>query len=299
MIVFSLPGTDAFSSLAGRLGAASGTVEVHRFPDEEVRVRLVGPVSGEDVVLVARLDHPDRSMFPMLFAAATAHQLGAASVGLVAPYLPYLRQDRCFRPGEGVSARYFAELLARATEWLVTVDPHLHRIATLGELFGSRAEAVPSAPLLAAWVRQHVAAPLIVGPDVESTQWVAAVAQLADAPYTVAAKRRQGDRRVEVKLPDLALHGGRQPVLMDDIISSGATMAAAVGALREAGWPAPICLIVHAIFAPGAEDAILSAGASAIVSCNTVEHPSNAIDVGPLLAEAVSRRLGRLVGRPA
>ena len=167
MIVLPMPGCERLGRLARELHGAIGAVEVHRFPDGEGRVRLSGPVEGEDVVLVAGLDRPDDKVLPLLFAAATARDLGATSVGLVAPYLPYLRQDRRFQAGEGISARYFARLLSQAVDWLVTVDPHLHRIGTLAELFSVPAEALHAAPLLAGWIRRHVEKPLVLGPDAE------------------------------------------------------------------------------------------------------------------------------------
>ena len=66
-------------------------------------------------------------MLPLIFAAATARELAAAKIGLVAPYLAYMRQDRRFNPGEAVTSRQVAGLLSSAFDWLVTVDPHLHR----------------------------------------------------------------------------------------------------------------------------------------------------------------------------
>ena len=72
---------------------------------------------------------------PLALVAGTARDLGASSVGLVAPYLAYMRQDRMFRAGEGVTSVYFARLLADSFDWLVTVDPHLHRRRSLTEIY--------------------------------------------------------------------------------------------------------------------------------------------------------------------
>ncbi len=295
MIVFHMPGTERLGRVAYELGAPTGEVEIHHFPDGESRVRFIGEVRGQEVALVAELHRPDRKILPLLFAVATARELGARSVGLVVPYLPYMRQDRAFRPGEGVTARQFVSLLSHDLDWLVTVDPHLHRIRSLGEVCRLPAETVHAAPLLAEWIREHVEHPLVVGPDGESHQWVASVAALVGAPHMVMTKRRVSDCRVELTLPPLTRHNGRSPVLVDDIVSSGATMAGAVRALTDAGWPAPACLAVHALFAPGARQLLHAAGAAAVVTTNTVAHASNQVDVGGLLAKGISRRVSQRV----
>jgi len=291
MIVLTLPGARHLG-LARWLRASAGAVAVHRFPDREVRVRIATSVQDRDVVLVAGLERPDEKVLPLIFSAATARDLGARSVGLVAPYLPFFRQDRPFAAGEGVSARHFAALLSRAVDWLVTVDPHLHRIRTPSEVFTIPVETVHAAPLIAAWIRDHVAEPLLLGPDAESRQWVGTVAGLARSPYAVFTKRRLGDRRVQLTVPDIEVHAGRQPVLVDDVVASGVTMASAVLALRRHGWSPPICVAVHGVFAAEAYAAIKDAGAKALITTNTIRHPSNAIDVTPLLADAVRRMIG-------
>jgi ribose-phosphate pyrophosphokinase len=291
MMVLTLPGAERFGGLATRLGATGARVAVHRFPDGECLVRLPPAMQGESVVLVAALERPDDKLLPLLFAVRTACELGASTVGLVAPYLPYLRQDRRFHRGEAVSARYFADLLSRDLDWVATVDPHLHRIATLRDVFGIPSDAVHATPAVAAWIRQHVPAPIILGPDAESAQWVSTLAQALDAPCAVFSKRRLGDRRVEITLPELSAPAGRTPILVDDVIASGVTMAAAVRALGEAGWPTPVCLAIHGLFADGAESLLRAAGAGTIVTSNSIAHSSNAIDLEPLLAEAVGRRL--------
>lgn len=287
-IVLGLPQNER---LANRLGALlelnAGSVHVHRFPDGEARVRVDRSVAGKGVILTATLDRPDQKILPLLFAAATARDLGAESVGLVAPYLAYMRQDRRFEPGEGVSARHFARLLSGALDWLVTVDPHLHRTANLHDLYTIPARAAATAPLLAEWISAHVQRPVIIGPDAESAQWVESVAARINAPHVVLNKRRAGDASVRITLPDLSACVGHRPVLVDDIIASGATMLEATRLLRRAGWAAPVCLGVHGIFAGRAYESLEEAGAAQIVTCNTIDHPSNQIDVSGLIADAV------------
>jgi ribose-phosphate pyrophosphokinase len=117
------------------------------------------------------------------------------------------------------------------------------------------------------------------------------VAELAGCPYTVLSKVRSGDHEVAVSLPPPQLLAGRTPVLVDDIASTARTMVAATGQLKQAGAAAPICIAVHALFAGDAYSVLQQAGVAAVVSCNTVPHASNGIDLMPALAAAAQRML--------
>jgi len=273
--------------IAARLGAAICPIESRRFPDGEIHLRVAGDVAGFDVAVVAQLREPDPQLPGLLFLADALRELGARHVGLVAPYLPYMRQDMRFQPGEAITSRSFAKLVSAAFDWLVTVDPHLHRHASLDALYRIPTAVVPSAPAIAAWIQAHVAKPHLIGPDEESRQWVAEVAALAGCPHAVLRKHRSGDRQVEIDMPDLAAVRGRTPVLVDDIISSAHTLAAVARELQAVGLPAPVCVGVHAVFADGAAEVLRAAGVTRVVSANTLPHPTNAIDVLGALAEAV------------
>lgn len=292
-VVLFLPAGERLGSrVRDALGSPRVALWVHRFPDGEARVRIDGDLAGRDVVLLASLDRPDAKLLPLLFALATARDQGARSVGLVAPYLPYMRQDREFHRGEGMSARHFAGLLSRAADWMVTVDPHLHRIAAAEEIFSVPVEVVHAGPFIADWVLREVPDAVVVGPDRESEQWVSSVAREAGAPWLVLEKRRLGDRDVELRLPQAALPAGRTPVLVDDIVSSGVTLRRAVALLRGLGAPPPWCVAVHAVISGEVEETLHQAGARALVTCNTLAHPTNRIDVLPALLAGVRRRLG-------
>jgi ribose-phosphate pyrophosphokinase len=290
-LVVALPGSEHLGAdLAARLDAELGVVETRQFPDGESYVRVRSDVAGREVVLVCTLARPDAQFLRLVFTAGTLRELGAARITLVAPYLAYMRQDKRFLPGEAVTSSLFADLLSREVDRLVTVDPHLHRHKALSEIYAIPALALHAAPLLADWIAANVTDPLIVGPDIESEQWVGEVARRAGAPHLVLLKERYGDRSVEVAIPDLARWAGRQPVLIDDIVSSGRTMIETARGLRAQGLPAPVCVTVHALFA---EDAFaeLSKLASRVVSTDAVPHPSNAIPIGGLVAEALKTGL--------
>ena len=278
----------AARALAGRLGAELGAATVRRFPDGELFVRIDSPVAGRRVLLVCSMHPVDQKVLPLYFLAATARDLGAARVVLVAPYLAYMRQDARFNAGEGVTARYFGQLLSTVFDGIITVDPHLHRLGSLADVYTVPTCAVASAPRISDWVRRHIEHPAIIGPDAESEQWVRAVAEPLGCPWQVLQKTRRGDRDVSVTPLETDL-GDRTPVLVDDIVSTARTMIETVTQLRRAGAPAPVCIGVHAVFAETAYDDLCSAGAARVVTCNTIHHPSNAIDVGDQVADAVRR----------
>lgn len=286
-LLLPLPGNQALAAELARLGAGPcGEVETRHFPDGESYVRLHGDLHGREAVLICTLAAPDPLLLPLVFAADAARELGASRITLLAPYLAYMRQDKRFQPGEAVSSKSFAAILSRHVDRLITVDPHLHRYPALDALYTIPAQALHAAPLLADWIAAAVPDALLLGPDAESEQWVAAVAARAGAPHAVLAKTRHGDRDVEIALPDLSAYRGRQPVLVDDIASSGHTLMQAARLLVAQGLPKPVCAVVHALFA-GDAYAALQPLASRIVSCDSVPHPSNAISLAPLLAAAL------------
>lgn len=281
-LFLALPGNEGFADrLARASGGAAAPVQTRQFPDGESYVRIEVDVAGRAVDLVCTLANPDAAFLRLAFAADALRDLGATQVNLIAPYLGYLRQDTRFLPGEAITSRTFARLLGGVVDRIVTVDPHLHRYRALEDLYAIPCKTLHAAPLLADWIKAQVREPLIVGPDIESRQWVAAVADRVGAPHVVLAKQRFGDRDVRVDLPDLSAHRQRQAVLIDDIAASGRTLVAAAEALALQGFARPVCVVVHAVFG---QDALadLEAVAGRIVSTDSIAHSTNAIGLAPL-----------------
>lgn len=290
---YAMPGNVAFARpLARAVGQVCDTLQVHRFPDGESLVRIDPVPVTPEAIIVCTLDQPDCKVVPLLMAAATLRELGAKRVGLVAPYLAYMRQDKRFHPGEAVSARIFGKLIGDAFDWLVTVDPHLHRIHNLSDVYPLEARVVHAAPRIAAWIAANVERPLIIGPDGESVQWVSDVAHQLGAPFVVSTKERYGDRDVRIQLPGVAQWKSHTPVLVDDIISSGRTMVENLKALRGQMAADPVCVGVHGIFAQDALDKLHAAGAGRIVTCNTVAGSHAQIDITDEIAAAIRELSG-------
>jgi len=203
-------------------------------------------------------------------------------VTLLAPYLGYMRQDSVFTPGEPISQRVVARVLGDAFDRVLTVEAHLHRVRRLADLFGPSSVSLSAAPAIAAWLRRNRGETIVVGPDEESSPLVRAIADIAGLPWVVGSKVRRGDRRVTIEFP--AMSPSARAVIVDDIASSGATIATAARALRRTGIRTLDAVVVHAVFASGAIGVIRAAGVGRIVSCDTIPHRTNAIATAALFA---------------
>jgi ribose-phosphate pyrophosphokinase len=277
-------------ALAERLGLPCFPVAARRFPDGESLVRIAA--GGARAVLYRSLDDPNAKLVEVLFAAGALRDAGVGHITLVCPYLAYMRQDIAFNEGEAVSQRLVGQLLGRTFDRVVTVDPHLHRIGSLAEaipLAPEDAVDLTAAPLLARALQGETGAgaTVIVGPDSESRQWAARVAEPLGARLVVGRKERHGDRSVEVTLPPGIDLGGCRVVLVDDVVSSGHTLASAARAARAAGAGSVEALTVHALYGETVARLLAAAGVDRVRSCDSVPHPSNAIGLAPLLADAL------------
>jgi ribose-phosphate pyrophosphokinase len=271
---------------AGNLNLA--TINRHRFPDGELRIRLPAALP-ERVVILRTLNNPNEKLVELLLAAQTARELGVRYLTLVAPYLAYMRQDFAFHPGEAVSQRVVGKLLANLFNTVITVDPHLHRIATLGEAVpAANAIALSGAPLLSDLIAARRQQPLLVGPDEESAQWVAVAASRHGFEHAVCRKLRNGDSAVEVKLPAVRFTG-RQVVLMDDVASTGQTVAQAAKLILAAGANSVDIALTHALFAGDAWQVIQEAGVGEIWSTDCIQHASNAVSMATTIAQTLHR----------
>lgn len=287
--LFAYPGTEHLAaSLAKRSECVLGTMQLHRFPDGESLVQIESNIKGREIAILCSLDRPDEKAMPLMFFARTAREFGAKSVALIAPYLGYMRQDKRFHVGEAITSAIFASFISESFDSLITVDPHLHRYKNLSKIYTIPAKAVHASDVIADWISANIESPVLIGPDEESDQWVSKVAQRAAAPYTVLTKTRHGDKKVEISVPEVDKYENHTPVLVDDIISTAHTMIETVRHLRRSGMKPPVCIGVHALFAGDAFEALKQSGAGRIVSCNTVAHETNAIDVSGLLAAACS-----------
>ncbi|KAA9324934.1 ribose-phosphate pyrophosphokinase [Adhaeribacter soli] len=283
-LILSLPGNETLTeNLVKLTSMAKGELLVRNFPDGESLIQIKSEVSGKEVVLVCSLHQPDEKLLPLYFLAKELRHLQVARITLVAPYLAYMRQDQAFHAGEVVTSKYFAQLLSSLVDELITIDPHLHRWKTMSDIYTIPSQVLHASETISAYIKSHIPNPVLIGPDSESEQWVAEVAKQAGVPFLVLQKVRRGDEDVQVSVPQVEQFKDHTPVLVDDIISTARTMIETVNHLKAAGMKAATCIGVHAVFAGKAYDALKATGAE-IITCNTIPHHSNKIDLSNLIA---------------
>ncbi len=283
---------DGAERLADRMGLVSQPVHVHRFPDGESQVRV--SKATDCSLLYCSLNNPNDKLIELMFAAHALRQSGTRRIVLIAPYLCYMRQDKAFTPGEAVSQQIICNYLDTLFDRLITVDPHLHRTATLDPLFQRTDISVLSAaPALAHHITQKAYASdtVLVGPDAESRQWIENVAHNVNMPFIVARKTRHGDRQVSIDLPETAIVKGRPAILIDDLVSTGSTLQAVTALLTSAGATWVDGLIVHALLSQQDEKDLIAAGIRTLASTDSVQHKSNQIWLASVLAEVLQTEI--------
>ena len=174
--------------------------------------------------------------------------------------------------------------LADLFDAVITVDPHLHRIAALSEAIPlARAVALSGAPLLADLIAEKRPGALLLGPDEESAQWISQAATRHGFDSAVCHKTRHGDRAVKIELPKVSLRG-RAVVLLDDVASTGQTVAKAALACLAAGATSVDVAVTHALFADDALEVMARASIGQVWSTDCITHPTNAVSVAAMIA---------------
>ncbi len=266
------------SKLSKEMGWRLVRPEMRRFPDGEIYLRIAAGLKGQEVVVVQSLSPPQNEhLIELLLLLDLCRDLGAKKVTAVVPYLAYARQDRRFREGEALSIKTVAKVLERADRVLV-VEPHSK------ESFSHfrRAREIRVFTLLGRYLGSlDLKNPLFLSPDEGSLQRVKEAAQAAGVEFDCLWKERLSDTKVKVewRKPEV---GGRDVVVLDDIISTGGTVVEACKLLKGARKILACC--VHGLFVGDAVHRMRSAGIKEIFSTDTVESSFSRISVVSAIA---------------
>jgi ribose-phosphate pyrophosphokinase len=271
-------------SVAEKLGLELLKAEFRVFPDGESKFTVEEKVSGKSVYVVQSTHPPvDQHLFQLLLAAHHLSQDGA-KVTAVVPYLAYARQDKEFLPGEGVTLGVVSHLLRSAgVRRLATVD--IHSAEGLS-LFSFPTYSVSAIPALVQYAQGSLdlKEPVVVSPDFGASKRTEAFAQLYGAKFLQLSKtrdRKSGEVSVGESMLDV---GGRDVLIVDDIISTGGTVKAAAEAVLKQGAKRAMAICVHGLFVGGAPEKLHKAGVTTMVSTNTVPGEFSKVDVADAIA---------------
>jgi len=278
--------TDLARRVARKIKAPYASLFVKHFPDKETNLRLPADVKGKEVILVESMHpNPNEIMMEIIFASRTAKELGAKKVTIVAPYLAYMRQDKRFYPRECKSNTIMSALMTCGDK-ILTVDPHLHRIRSLKEIFKIPAKRLSANEAIAKYIEKNIKNEVIVGPDSESYQWAEAIARKIHLHAVVLKKKRYTSRHVRIKVKKGTDFKGKNVVIVDDIISTGHTMIEPIKQIKRMGAKKIYCIGVHGLFVEGALKRLKKLGAT-VITTNTIPNPAAKIDLSGEIAKAL------------
>jgi ribose-phosphate pyrophosphokinase len=280
--------------IAAQLGVALVPVTLSHYPDAEV-VRIDASVRGADFYVVQPAPPPPEGpLVELLLLADAARRGGAARVTAVVPYLGYSRQDRR-AAGErtAVGARVVANMLdSGAIDRLVTVD--LHQPAIEG-FFDMPVEHLEAFPLLLRALGEVAPQSAIVAPDLGAARLADRFAAALHLPMVVVHKTRLTGVDVVATRVTGEIRG-LQPIVVDDMITTGSTVRAALAAVAEAGAAGPgIVAVTHGIFSSDAPATLAAAQPGRLLVTDSVPLPASGIErlesvaIAPLLADAIQR----------
>ena len=279
-------------SLAKSIARVSKTsymsIDISNFPDGETYLRFPKSVNGKNVFIVQSLNpNPNKSLIELIFAGRTAKDLGAKNVHSIIPYLAYMRQDKRFNSGECLSSKVIGNLLSSFNS-IITIDPHLHRYKNLGQVFKIKSVKLSATQPLATFIKNNFQNSLIVGPDIESFQWVSLVANQINFPFTVLKKKRFSSRKVRIK-DEGQNFKGKKVVIVDDVISSGHTIIETAKLLKRRGASQINVICTHGIFSEDALLKIKKEGVNQVVSTNTIHSKVSKINIASLFLKIIKK----------
>jgi ribose-phosphate pyrophosphokinase len=285
------------SAIARELGAPLGDCAVERFPDGEISVRLNEPVRGREVFILQPTSPPVNEHLVELLAFADAcRRSSAARITAVVPYFGYARSDKRHGRREPITARMVADLFeAVGVGHVITIDLHAPQIEGFFHIPVDNLTAVPT--LIGALRDRMTAGAVVVAPDAGAVKLATEYAHRLKAPVIVLHKRRESGTETKVThlIGDVR---GRACLIVDDMISTGGTIAESVEALLKAGANPEITVVAtHGLLRAGAREKLMSEGVREVIITDTlpVKEPNwpelRIVSIAPLIAAALRRLL--------
>jgi ribose-phosphate pyrophosphokinase len=283
-IMYILGGTSA-KNVAGNLASRLRQPLLHttykRFPDDEFYVRVSDAIAGEEVLIV-QTAYPDPKIVELLLIQDAVHDAGAKKITVVLPYFGYSRQDKKFEEGEAISARAIAEHISLHADCVITVDPHKEHIL---KFFTVPAFSCSAVSTIAAYLKEKNI-DFVLAPDKGAKERAREAAAIINCDYDYLEKTRIDGTTVKVTPKNLDAQGKRVAII-DDIISTGGTMAHSIKELKKQGARTVSVACTHGLFVGGAKEKLLSADCDEIISTDTIETEFSKVSAAESIADAL------------
>ncbi|MCX6684281.1 MAG: ribose-phosphate diphosphokinase [Methanoregula sp.] len=268
------------TSLARALKTSVVDVKYSRFPDGE-QYLITGKLDDETIIVGSVVDNDALVQLLLMIDACDS-----SDNHLVLPYMGYARQDRRFRQGEPVSARAIAQALSRGVREIITVNIHEKEVL---KYFGVPARNISLARDIGSYIKTlNLDNPLILAPDEGALTFAEHVASAGGWDFDHLEKTRLSG--VEVKMaPKQLCAASRSVVIVDDIISTGGTIATAAGILYEQGAKDVFAACVHGVLTGGAYVHLRAAGICEVICSDTIERGCSKITAADLIAHTIKK----------
>ena len=281
-------GGSASISLARGIGRELGAVHVDvafakhpgGFPDGERYVRLLGPVAGEHVVLV-QTTHPDPMIVEFFLLADAIRDAGARRLTAVVPYFGYGRQDKRFLEGEAVSAKTIAKHIAVDCDELFTMA--IPANPEILKTFPLPTREVSGMPAIGRYLKS-AKVDVLLAPDQGALRLAKEASSVAGVPFDFLVKKRIDSYTVKIEPKALDVRG-KSVGIVDDVISTGGTIATAAKELKVQGAQRVIAACVHGLFVGPAEANLKVC--DDVIATDTVLSPHTKVSVAPEFAAAI------------
>lgn len=254
--------------------------EFRRFPDGELYTRILDELTGEVTIIQSTVSDPDFVSLLQLIDACS----DASRINVVMPYMGYARQDKVFKKGEPISARAIARAIK--ADNVFTVNIHSESIL---DYFDARATNLDATPEIGKYIKNmKLKNPLVVAPDDGAIALARNTSQNLGIDYDYLEKTRLSGESVEIKPKNIGAKG-RDVIIIDDIISTGGTMAEAISLLKKQGANEVFAACVHAVLSNNAVLKLFKAGAKGIIATDTIERGLSTVSVAPVIAAALKK----------
>jgi len=264
--------------LSKELGEPLADTISKRFPDDEFYVRIIDNISGEHVVIV-QTTYPDQNIVELFLLQNAAKEAGAKEISVVIPYFGYARQDTKFKEGEPISAKALAKLIGINADKVITADPHKEYIL---DFFSTSAFSCSAIPELAKYLKDKNI-DMVLAPDKGALKRVKQASTIIGCDFDYMEKTRIDGTTIEIKPKKLNAQN-KNVAIIDDIISTGGTMAVSIQELKKHGAKNIFVACTHGLFAGDAVKKLNSAGCNEIISTDTVQSEFSKVKIAPCIS---------------